>query len=80
MAKIKVFAISCSSDAEMNAQSLYVWGGMKNAQWLPSTEKEARKRIIQCRKINKCDYCDWQIHPIIIERTEKTLKQHLVSK
>ena len=80
MAKIKRFVISCSSDAEMNAQSLYVWGGMKNAIWLPETEREARKRIIQCRKINKCIDCDWQIHKIIIERTEKTIKQHLAGK
>ena len=80
MAKIKCFAVSCSSDVEMNAQSLYVWGGIKNVQWIPSTEKEARKRIIQCRKINECKHCDWQIHKSIIERTEKTLKQYFSGK
>lgn len=75
MAKIKCYAISCSSDAEIDTRKLYVWGGMKYAQWLPEGVGEAKKRISQCRKENKCEICDAEIHEIIIERTQKTKKQ-----
>jgi len=77
MAKIKCFVISCSSDAELDARKLYVWGGYKHIRWLPETAGEAKKQIIECKKEYKCEICDAQIHPLELERTRLTNKQKL---
>lgn len=77
MAKIKCYVISCSSDADLDARKLYVWGGIKHAQWLPETIGEAKKRIVQCKKDNRCYFCDAEIHEIIINRTKETQKRAL---
>ena len=79
MAKVKCFAISCSSDVDLDTRKLYIWGGSKAACWLPETVGEAKKGIFQCQKENKCKFCDAQIHEIIIVRSEKTLRQILSS-
>ena len=75
--KIKVYAISCSSDGEVNVRNLFVWGQFGNRSWLPTTQTEAKKRVIMCQKENHCDYCDYQIHEIEIDRTVPTLSQYL---
>lgn len=77
MAQIKCFAISCSSDAEVDARKLYVWGAIKFARWLPESVGEAKKRIKRCQQEHKCVPCDAEIHKIVIERTEKTKKHQL---
>lgn len=77
MPKVKCHAISCSSDVEMDTRKLYVWGEWKTVRWLPETVGEAKKRIKKCQEENQCDVCDFEIHEIIIERTEKTKKQKL---
>jgi hypothetical protein len=75
MSKIKCFAISCSSDAEIDVRKLYVWGGIRSARWLPETRSEAKKRIEVCRKEHGCEVCDAQIHAVTIARTKKTKRQ-----
>ena len=72
MARIKCFAISCSSDADLDARRLYVWGELKHAHWLPETKMEAKRRIKQCKKENKCSLCDAEIHEIEIQRNKDT--------
>jgi len=47
------------------------------ARWLPETMAEAKKRVMQCKKENNCDFCDAEIHEIIINRHIKTKKQSL---
>ena len=77
MTKIKCFAISCSSDGEVNAARLFIWGQLGSRSWLPTTISEAKKRVIMCQHENKCKMCDYEIHLIAIERTAQTLLQHL---
>jgi len=77
LAKIKCFAISCSSDAELHATKLFVWGGGDNYHWFPQTESEAEKQIIACQKRTGCEFCDAETHPVIIQRTEETYKQFM---
>ena len=75
MAKIKCYAISCSSDSEADVRQLYVWGAIGSVTWLPSNLQEARKRIKKCQRKEKCDRCDFQIHRIEINRTKLTKRQ-----
>ena len=77
MAKINCYLISCSSDAELDARRLFVWGGFGNVNWCAETKKEAQKQIMACIKKNKCLNCDSEIHQIDIERTYPTNKQML---
>jgi len=77
MAKINAIIISCSSDAELDARRLFLWGAGKYAKWLPDSIHEAKKRIIQCRIEHKCACCDAEIHKVEIERTKLTNKQQL---
>jgi len=77
MSKIQCFAISCSSDGEVHIARLFVWGQLGHRSWLPTTKSEAKKRVIMCQKENGCKMCDYEIHPITLERTAKTLLQHL---
>ena len=73
----KRFAISCSSDAELDARRLFVWGGIRHTRWLPESLVEARRRILECRKEYKCERCDAEVHGISIDRTRTTNKQRL---
>lgn len=75
MAKIIIYPISCSSEGELDARKLYVWGEWDKAKWLPLTKGEAQRRIELCRKENKCKTCDAQVHRVEIQRTKKTYKQ-----
>jgi len=80
MAKINCYVITCSSDNEMDIRSLYVWGEWGSARWLPTTKKEAQRRIEECRKKNACEFCDAQIHKIYIERNKNTYMQEMSKK
>lgn len=73
--KIKSYAISCSSDVQMDARSLYVWGELGAAHCLPESAKEARRRVLECRKKMKCAECDAEIHVVEIERSRATKLQ-----
>jgi len=75
MSKIKTYVISCSSDVELDARGLYVWGGIKKARFLPESIKDAKRRVLKCRIETGCQSCDAEIHEVILERTKKTLKQ-----
>jgi hypothetical protein len=75
MSLIKTYAISCSSDVELDVRKLYVWGGLKSARFLPDSLAEAKRRVKKCQAENKCQNCDAEIHEIKLERTKKTLKQ-----
>ena len=75
MSKIKCFAVSCSSDVELDVRKLYIWGGLKSAYFLPDNKSEAKRRVKKCQVENKCQTCDAEIHEIRIERTKRTLKQ-----
>lgn len=77
MTKIKAFAISCSSDGEVHASRLFIWGQLGSKSWLPTTKSEAKKRVVMCQHENKCKMCDYEIHPIEIERTAQTHLQYL---
>ena len=77
MAKIKCYVISCSSDVNLDTRKLYISGGTGHAHWLPETVGEAKKRILQCKKINPCNFCDAEIHEVIINRTKETTRQLL---
>ena len=80
MARIRLYAISCSSMVELNVSKLFVWGGTPHCCWLPQSEDEARKMVANCRKRHKCDYCDAEIHALEIKRKKKTFKQHLTDR
>ena len=73
LGKVKFFVVSCSSDSRLDARSLYVWGEMGRARWLPETEREAGRRIRECRRLMKCAECDAQIHEVRVNRTKSTL-------
>ena len=77
MAKIKCYVISCSSDAELDARRLFVWGGYERVRWCAETKKEAEKQILACQKEYKCLNCDPEIHLLELERTAETNKQKL---
>jgi len=80
MAKINCYVITCSSDNEMDIRSLYVWGEWGSARWLPTTKKEAQRRVEECRKKTACEFCDAQIHKIYIERNRNTYMQEMLNK
>jgi hypothetical protein len=73
MATIKFYIISCSSDTEMDVRNLYCWGEWESAAFMPDTRQEALDRIERCRKKNKCESCDAEIHRVSIRRKKKTL-------
>ncbi len=75
MSKIKVYAVSCSADVELDARKLYVWGDTKSARFLPDSRREANYRIKKCQVENQCRTCDAEVHEIVLRRTKKTLKQ-----
>jgi len=76
LTKNKAYCITCSADSiDLDARSLFVWGGYNRATWLPKTMAEMRKRLEMCRRENKCNNCDAEIHEIVIERTKLTLRQ-----
>ena len=79
MSILKCFAISCSSDIVLGAKSLYVWGSIRSARWLPESIAEARKRIRHCKNETGCSCCDAEIHEITIKRSLMTNRQ-LTSK
>lgn len=70
--KIKCFAISCSSDGDMDARNLYVWGGEGTASWLPDSIKGVKQRLERCRQKYGCSPCDAEVHEITILRTRST--------
>ena len=77
MRKIKCYVISCSSGGEVHASRLFIWGQLGSSGWLPTTQGEARKRVVKCQKENKCKLCDHEIHLVTMERTVQTLLQNL---
>lgn len=75
MSTLKRYAVSCSSDGEVNVQALYVWGQFGTKTCLPITKREAEKMILVCLGENKCGHCDAQVHLIEVKRTKETLLQ-----
>jgi len=75
MAKIRCYVISCSSDSDMDARNLYVWGEQGAAHWLPDSAKEVKRRIDACRRQHDCQPCDAEVHEIVVERTLSTKSQ-----
>jgi len=67
--KIIFFVITCSSETELDARSLYVFGESCFLGGLPNTSKEAHRRILECQKKTGCLKCDAEIHRIETERT-----------
>jgi hypothetical protein len=67
--KINFYIITCSAEAmDMDARSVYPWGESQFQGGLPGTAKEARRRIRECQRKNKCSQCDWEIHKCETER------------
>jgi hypothetical protein len=79
MPNVKGYVISCSSDGEVDARNLYLWGEMPHARWFAETSKEAKRRVEWCRKEYKCAECDAQVHAIEISRTRSTKLQILAT-
>jgi len=79
MAKIKCYMVSCSSDAEMDARKLYVWGGYERIRWCAETRRETQKQVLACQREYECVNCDAEIHMIELERTVETNKQKLAN-
>jgi hypothetical protein len=76
MACLRFYVISCSSDSvRLDARSLYVWGEMGAAKWLPDSEREAKRRISQCKIHTRCKDCDAEIHRVAIQRRSPTINQ-----
>ena len=75
---IKRFAISCSSDADLDARRLFVWGAIRRTRWLPESRMEARRRILECQQQYQCERCDAEVHCVSIDRRKATNKQRTV--
>jgi len=74
ISKIITYVVSCSSELELDARRLYVWGGIKAARYNPENRREMERRIEICQAENKCQICDAEIHKITLKRTKKTFK------
>jgi len=73
--KTKFFVISCSADGEdVDRRFLYVHGEGKSGV-LPTTIKEAKRRIWECYNKQGCTVCDAEIHECNIVRKAETFKQ-----
>ena len=80
MAKTKTvfFVLSCSADGtDVDMRFLYVHGEGTSGL-LPTTIKEAKRRIYECYKRQKCTVCDAEIHKCTIVREKQTVKQGYV--
>jgi len=80
MAKTKTvfFVISCSADGlNLDIRFLYVHGEGTSGL-LPTTIKEAKRRIYDCYGKQKCTVCDAEIHKCNIVREKQTVKQGYV--
>ena len=80
MAKTKTtfFIISCSADGGDVDLRFLCMHGEGAVGFLPTTIKEAKKRVQECYGILYCDICDAEIHRCSIVRQKQTAKQGFI--